>query len=80
MEFGQSDERETMKKIWAGVYNVAEMAVLLDMSDWVVYERAKRREIPGVRRYGSKIRFIKAVINRWLGIDARSTSTNEPTS
>lgn len=52
------------------VYTAAEMAILLRISEWMVYERAKTGEIPrdAILPFGSQKRFIKSVINKWLGI------------
>jgi excisionase family DNA binding protein len=58
-----------VSNIQSAVYTVAEVALLLNISEWMVYERVKAGEIPGVRRFGTKIRFIKAAVNEWLGID-----------
>ncbi len=58
------------------VYTVPEMAILLNMTEWQVYQRVKKGVIPGVTRLDGKIRFLKIIINEWLGIDGGSATAS----
>ncbi len=69
-----------MIDIQPAVYTVAEVALLLNISEWMVYERVKRGEIPGAFLLGTKIRFKKAAVNDWLGIDPGTGPIDERAS
>jgi excisionase family DNA binding protein len=51
------------------VYTVAEVAFLLQTSEWNVYGMIRRDEIPGVRMIGTKYRILRSIFNREYAID-----------
>jgi excisionase family DNA binding protein len=56
-------------------YLVEEIALILRLSTWAVYQAIKRGEIPGVAKIGGVIRISRAVFNRAMGIDDASGGT-----
>ena len=51
------------------VYTVADVAFLLQISEWNVYGMIRRDEIPGVTMIGTKYRILRSIINREYAIE-----------
>lgn len=69
---------ENEERIKPAVYLVREVALLTGISEWMVYEQARKGEIPGALRFGKSLRFIKSVVNDWLRIRPEGETDTGP--
>ena len=54
------------KEVETGTISVGDAAKRLGIGRPLAYELARRRELPGARRLGSRIVVLRAVLERWL--------------
>lgn len=67
--------RDNSKLPARAFYFIEEVAALMGISTWAVYQAHKRGEIPGAHRVGSVIRVSKTIFNKAYGIESDSEQT-----